>query len=61
MSPLGPSRLTNAGVFLKYVLAPGGLQDKSGPSIAAEFGPLLPGINRDPGLGFSWASILSQR
>jgi len=57
----GPISLTNAGVFLKYVLEPGALQDKPRPSIATEFGPLLPGINGDPGLGFSWAGILSQR
>ena len=56
----GPISLTNAGVFLKYVLEPGALQDKPRPSIATEFGPLLPGINGDPGLGFSWAGILSQ-
>jgi hypothetical protein len=61
LSAAGPSGLTNAGVFLKYVLEPGVLQDKPGASIATEFGPLLPGINGDPGLGFSWAGIVSQR
>jgi hypothetical protein len=34
---------------------------KSGPSIATEFGPLLPGVNAEPGVGFSWAGIVSQR
>ena len=56
-----PTSLTNAGIFLKYVLQPGVLQDKSGPSIATEFGPLLPGINGEPGMGFSWAGIMTQR
>src|ERR1700730_4648832 len=38
LSPSGPSNLTEAGVFLKHVLRPGSLQDKSGPSVATEFG-----------------------
>lgn len=38
---VGPLSVANAA-FLKYVLRPGVLQDKSGPSIATEFGPLLP-------------------
>jgi hypothetical protein len=57
----GPSSLAATGAFLKYVLRPGVLQGQSGVSIATEFGPLLPGINTDPGLGFSWAGIVSQR
>jgi len=61
LSPTGPSSLAATGAFLKYVIQPGVLQDKSGPSIAMEFGPLLPGINADPGVGFSWAGIVSQR
>ena len=61
LTTTGPSSLTNAGVFLKYVLQPGVLQDKSGPSIATEFGPLLPGINDELGVGFSWAGIVTQR
>jgi len=56
----GSSRLINAGVFLKYVLQPRVLQDRPGASIATEFGPLLLGINGDPGLGFSWAGSISQ-
>ena len=47
--------------FLKYVVKPGVLQGQSGVSIATEFGPLLPGINTDPGVGFTWAGIVSQR
>ena len=61
LSPGGPSTLTATGAFLKYVIQPGVLQDQSGISIATEFGPLLPGINTDPGVGFSWVGIVSQR
>src|SRR5262249_55097461 len=53
--------LSDAGVFLKGVLRPGSLQEKPGPSIATEFGVLLPGIAAQPGLGASMAAIVSQR
>ena len=56
----GPS-LVGAGAFLKGVLRPGSLQDKSGPSVATEFGVLLPGINAENGFGASIAGIVSQR
>jgi hypothetical protein len=61
LSPTGPSSLAASGAFLKYVIQPGVLQGQSGVSIATEFGPLLPGVNADPGIGFSWAGIVSQR
>jgi hypothetical protein len=61
LSPGGPSSLDATGAFLKYVIKPGVLQGQSGVSIATEFGPLLPGFNADPGVGFSWAGIVSQR
>jgi hypothetical protein len=61
LSPTGPSSLAATGAFLKYVVQPGVLQNQSGVSIATEFGPLLPGINTDPGVGFSWSGIVSQR
>jgi hypothetical protein len=61
LSPDGPSTLAATGAFLKYVIKPGVLQGQSGISIATEFGPLLPGINTEPGVGFSWAGIVSQR
>jgi hypothetical protein len=61
VSPTGSSSLTATDVMLKYVVRPGSLQDQSGPSIAMEFGPLLPGINADPGFGLSWTGIVSQR
>jgi hypothetical protein len=55
LSPSGPTSLTTAGAFLKHVLQPGSLQDKTGPSVATEFGVLLPdstgssGVGRQPG------------
>jgi hypothetical protein len=53
--------LIGAGAFLKGVLREGVLQEKTGPSIATEFGVLLPGIHDDHGTGASLAGILSQR
>jgi hypothetical protein len=61
LSSGGQSSLAATGAFLKYVIQPGVLQGQSGVSIATEFGPLLPGVNADPGVGFSWAGIVSQR
>jgi outer membrane receptor protein involved in Fe transport len=55
------SRLVGDGLFLKGVLREGVLQDKSGPSVATEFGVLLPGVNDEPGVGASWLGIVSQR
>jgi len=55
------SSLVGAGAFLKGILREGSLQDKPGPSIATEFGVLLPGINAEPGTGASLAAIVSQR
>src|SRR5258706_7382085 len=61
LSPPGPSSLSAAGMFLKGVVKPGSLQDKTGPSVATEFGVLLPDSIRDSGFGASWAWIESQR
>jgi hypothetical protein len=58
--PTQTSLLGNA-LFLKGVLRDGVLQDKSGPSVAVELGPLLPGINGEPGTGASWTGIASYR
>jgi len=46
---------------LKNILREGVLQEKTGPSIAVEFGPLLPGVNGEPGTGASWGGIVSNR
>jgi hypothetical protein len=63
--PIGPSderaSFAGAGAFLKHVLREGVLQDKRGPSIATEFGVLLPGIDADQGVGASVSGIVSQR
>ncbi len=61
LSPSGPSNLSAAGVFLKGVLRPGSLQDKMGPSVATEFGVLLPDSNGDSRFGASLAGIVSNR
>jgi len=61
LSPSGPTSLTSAGAFLKHVLQPGSLQDKTGPSVATEFGMLLPNSTGSSGVGASLAGIVSQR
>jgi hypothetical protein len=61
LSPSGPSTLTAAGAFLKGVLREGSLQDKSGISVATEFGLLLPDSSGESQLGASLAGIVSQR
>jgi hypothetical protein len=61
LSPSGPTSLTAAGAFLKHVVVPGSLQDKTGPSIATEFGVLIPDSTGDSGVGLSLAGIVSQR
>ena len=56
---IGPLSVSD-GAFLKYVLRPGVLQEKSGPSVATEFGALLPPAGGS-GVGFGCAGIVSQR
>jgi hypothetical protein len=46
---------------LKHVLRSGTLQDQAGPSIATEFGVLLPDTLGPSGIGASAALIVSQR
>jgi hypothetical protein len=53
--------IVDNGIFIKQVLRQGVLQDKSGASIATEYGFLLPGMHGERGTGFSVAGILSQR
>jgi hypothetical protein len=61
LSPSGPASLTAAEAFLKHVLVPGSLQDKTGSSVATEFGVLLPDSTGNSGVGASLAGIVSQR
>jgi hypothetical protein len=61
LSPVGPTSLTAAGAFLKHVIVPGSLQDKTGPSVATEFGILAPDSTGNSGVGASLAGIVSQR
>jgi hypothetical protein len=58
---LPATSLVANGAFLQGVLREGVLQEKPGPSIASEFGVLLPGINGEHGTGASLAGVLSQR
>jgi hypothetical protein len=60
LSPSGSTELTTGGAFLKHVVVPGSLQGKSGPSVATEFGVLLPDSTGDSGVGVSSAGIVSQ-
>ncbi len=53
--------LGDSDVLLKGVLREGVLQEKPGPSIATEFGILLPGINDQRGTGAVLNGIASQR
>ena len=53
--------VNGVGAFLKHVLREGSLQEASGPSVAIEFGPLLPGVKADSGFGASFGTIVSQR
>ena len=53
--------LVESEALLKGVLRAGSLQEKSGPSIATEFGVLLPGINDEHGTGAILTGIASQQ
>jgi hypothetical protein len=53
--------LVESQALLKGMLREGTLQEKSGPSIATEFGVLLPGINDQHGTGAVLNGIVSQR
>ena len=60
-SQSGPTNLSASGAFLKYIIRPGVLQDQLGPSIATEFGVLLPDTTGDSRFGASIDTIISQR
>jgi len=55
------SRLVDDAISLKHVLREGVLQGKTGPSVATEFGVLLPEINGVTNAGGSFAVIVSDR
>lgn len=55
------SVLRDNAVSVKQMLRRGTLQDESGPSVAAEYGLLLPSIPRENDFGLSLAGIVSQR
>ena len=61
VSPGGAFEITDPGLSLKHVLVPGSLQDQTGPSIATEFGVLLPEVNGEQGVGATLQGIVSQR
>jgi hypothetical protein len=53
--------LVESQALFKRVLREGSLQEKPGPSIATEFGILLPGVNDENGTGAIFTGIASQR
>jgi hypothetical protein len=53
--------LVEGEALLKRVLREGSLHEKPGPSIATEFGILLPGVNDEHGTGAILTGIVSQR
>lgn len=53
--------VSNTGLFVKRVLRRGVLQDEAGPSVAAEYGMLLPEIHGQNSAGLSGTLIVSQR
>jgi len=57
----GQTSLLGNEFSLKNIVRQGVLQEKDGPSIAVEFGPLLPGVNGEPGIGATWGGIVSNR
>jgi hypothetical protein len=56
-----PSVMVDNGAFIKHMVREGTLQEKTGPSIAIEFGALLPGINTQPGFGAEVAGIIGNK
>jgi hypothetical protein len=55
------SSIVENGIFIKDVVRRGALQEQPGPSVATEYGFLLPSVHGEHGTGFSVAGILSQR
>jgi hypothetical protein len=61
LSPSEPTELVAGGAFLKNILREGVLQDKTGPSIATEFGVLTPDSIGPSKFGAIISGIVSQR
>ena len=61
VAPIGKESLTDDGVFLKHVVRRGVLQGETGPSVATEFGLLLPNVNAATFVKPSWTWIVSDR
>lgn len=56
-----PYEVRDTDVFAKILLRPGVLQERTGPSIAVETGPLLPEIHGEDGYGASLNLIVSEK
>jgi hypothetical protein len=54
------ARLVDTDVQLKYLVRPGSLQGETGPSIATEFGPLLPTLGAERTWGADANIIMSE-
>ncbi len=59
-SPTPGYAIDDTDLFLKVVLRQGSLQGQDGPSVATEFGALLPTVNAQPGAGVQATGIVSQ-
>jgi hypothetical protein len=53
--------LRDTALSVKGMIRQGSLQERQGPSVAVELGVLLPGVGLDPGIGASFAGIVSQQ
>ena len=56
----GSTRITEDAILAKHIMRPGSFQEKSGPSMAIEFGALLPERHGDAHLGAVSDFILSE-
>ena len=61
IAPVGHESLTDDGIFFKHVVRRGVLQDETGPSVATEFGVLLPNVNGATFIKPTWTWIVSDR